>query len=721
MKFHLRLLPWLALGSFLLAPSVLAVSQTVDLGGAVTSGTLASGNFTIGRLHFVITAGGGFTITQTGGRLYVAENQAAGDFKMIVTADTGGEYGMKSIYIDQQSTGGPAGWGPYLSAAFGGTGTSIPLSSLTGSTTISFEAFGYRTGQQLLVEDLENLGGAIGEMRTIIYLDNFDVDLAAVAPTVTDILRYNPATSPTNADSITWRLTFSEAVTGVDASDFVISGTTATITGISGSGTTYNVTISGGNLASLEGSASIGFSGAHSIVNSSGLNLTNLTPTGTNESTYVVSNMRPPTITATGSNPTFTEDGAAVDLFTTVAAAVNDSGQTFSSLQLRVTGVGAEDVLQFGSTTFSLVDGAHSSLTGISGSYNVSVVSGTATISITGLNRTDAQMAALIDGMTFRNTGNNPSSTARVVTLTGATDNGTFFNSATLSLASTVTVTPTNDAPVLTPVSPVLPAITEDETTNVGQTVSALVGSSITDPDSGALTGIALTGTGGTTGVWQYSTDNGTTWTAVGTVSGSSALLLRAVDRIRCVPDTIHAGSASFTYRAWDQTAATSGKQGTKMTATATGGTNPFSTATDAASIVINSAPPTAFADWAADVFSSADLANVAISGANADPDGTGVTNLLRYALDLPARGPVSAPTVVAYDGGAATLSLSFTVRALATDLTYAVQTSSDLATWTTVATYTATAAKRTVNHAATVPVGATRYFVRLQVTVTGP
>src|SRR5438874_832734 len=41
--------------------------------------------------------------------------------------------------------------------------------------------------------------------------------------------RSNPATSPTNADTLTYLVTFSEAVTGLTASNFSSSGTTATI------------------------------------------------------------------------------------------------------------------------------------------------------------------------------------------------------------------------------------------------------------------------------------------------------------------------------------------------------------------------------------------------------------------------------------------------------------------------------------------------------------
>ena len=42
-----------------------------------------------------------------------------------------------------------------------------------------------------------------------------------------DIEYEMPGSSPTNTDSLTWRVTFSEAVDGVGATDFQRSGATA--------------------------------------------------------------------------------------------------------------------------------------------------------------------------------------------------------------------------------------------------------------------------------------------------------------------------------------------------------------------------------------------------------------------------------------------------------------------------------------------------------------
>ncbi len=68
------------------------------------------------------------------------------------------------------------------------------------------------------------------------------------APTVQSIDRAGD--NPTNASSVDWTVTFSESVSGVDSSDFALvqSGGVAgaSITGVSGSGTTYTVTANTG-------------------------------------------------------------------------------------------------------------------------------------------------------------------------------------------------------------------------------------------------------------------------------------------------------------------------------------------------------------------------------------------------------------------------------------------------------------------------------------------
>ena len=101
------------------------------------------------------------------------------------------------------------------------------------------------------------------------------------APRVASIARQNPTVSPTNADSLTWRVTFSEAVSNVDAADFAVSGTTATVTAVAAvSGLTgaYDVSASGGNLAALNATVTLAISSSHNIEDGASNALTNTPP-----------------------------------------------------------------------------------------------------------------------------------------------------------------------------------------------------------------------------------------------------------------------------------------------------------------------------------------------------------------------------------------------------------------------------------------------------------
>ncbi|MCA9472514.1 MAG: DUF4347 domain-containing protein [Nitrospira sp.] len=173
------------------------------------------------------------------------------------------------------------------------------------------------------------------------------------------------------------------------------------------------------------------------------------------------------------------------------------------------------------------------------------------------------------------------------VTATATVDLGGGSYGDTSELA--LNMTATNNAPVLTPASPTLTSITEDDTNNSGDLISAIVTTDITDADSGAVEGIAITSVNASNGTWQYNTGSG--WTDVGTVSNASALLLRSTDSLRFVPDGQNADAASVTYRAWDQT---SGAAGSKVDVSTNGGTTAYSSATDTASLTVtavNDAP----------------------------------------------------------------------------------------------------------------------------------
>ncbi|WP_020472909.1 DUF4394 domain-containing protein [Zavarzinella formosa] len=94
------------------------------------------------------------------------------------------------------------------------------------------------------------------------------------------------------------------------------------------------------------------------------------------------------------------------------------------------------------------------------------------------------------------------------------------------------------------------------DTNNQGDLVSDLIGGQITDPDPAALSGVAVVGSTGTNGEWEYTTDGGANWKQLGAVSDTSATLLDTspFDRLRFVPNSKAPNTATLTFRAWDQT-----------------------------------------------------------------------------------------------------------------------------------------------------------------------
>lgn len=95
------------------------------------------------------------------------------------------------------------------------------------------------------------------------------------APTATSFTRQTPSPSLTNADILVFRVTFSEAVQNVTTADFSVNGTTtATVTNVAtadaGAGLLWNVTVSGGDLATFEGTVGLNVSNSLDITDAVG-------------------------------------------------------------------------------------------------------------------------------------------------------------------------------------------------------------------------------------------------------------------------------------------------------------------------------------------------------------------------------------------------------------------------------------------------------------------
>lgn len=162
---------------------------------------------------------------------------------------------------------------PQLLLETGTTDRNAIYTSGSGSATLTFQ-YTVVAGDSSLDLDYASanaltlnggtITGAIGDAVLILpkpgnpafvsLADNKNIAIDSSGnPSLVSISRQNPVTSPTNSNSLVFRVAFSEAVKNVDVNDFVATGTTAAlpslVTPVSGS--IFDITISGGDLASL--------------------------------------------------------------------------------------------------------------------------------------------------------------------------------------------------------------------------------------------------------------------------------------------------------------------------------------------------------------------------------------------------------------------------------------------------------------------------------------
>ncbi|MBB2149928.1 MBG domain-containing protein [Pedobacter gandavensis] len=169
-----------------------------------------------------------------------------------------------------------------------------------------------------------------------------NIAINGIRPTVTSIVRTAGAAAVTNANSVSFTVTFSEIVSGVDLVDFVLTTTgnlvAPGISTIAGSGTTYTVTAITG--------ISTGTGTLRLDLDNSGTGITaasgNTISTGyTSGQTYTVDRTIPtiPTLTiASGnSNPQIARTGDVVTLSITASEAINLPSVTINASPVIVT------------------------------------------------------------------------------------------------------------------------------------------------------------------------------------------------------------------------------------------------------------------------------------------------------------------------------------------------------------------------------------------------
>jgi len=160
---------------------------------------------------------------------------------------------------------------------------------------------------------------------------------------------------------------------------------------------------------------------------------------------------------------------------------------------------------------------------------------------------------------------------------------------------------------------------------------------------------------------WQVSTDGRNTWMNLvegDSISGTTAGTLTIVD--------VPVGLAGNYYRA-------------------VANNSVASASSDFAALTVLAS----FAGWRVEQFSSDELADITISGPTADPDGDGFANIVEYALGLSAKSADHSglPEVIT---SATDWIYTYVKPTDRLDLSYIVETSTDLETWTTSGVTTA-------------------------------
>ena len=169
-----------------------------------------------------------------------------------------------------------------------------------------------------------------------------------------------------------------------------------------------------------------------------------------------------------------------------------------------------------------------------------------------------------------------------------ATGGSSAFSTA--SATATVATLRVNTAPVLADSGGgALEPVPEDTADPTGTSVAVVVGTAMTDVDPGTPPGIAVTTTTGAgNGTWEYSTNGGGSWRPVGIVSEAASIPLQGSHLVRFRPSPDFNGTASISFRAWDQSAGHAGVPIDLSAAGAVGGSTAFSTASRTAWITIS-------------------------------------------------------------------------------------------------------------------------------------
>ncbi len=222
--------------------SLLGESVTVDVRYTVTTQELVPIDVSLYSATFTVTAG-----LEVSGQA-VSTTYKSGGFNQTISGSIAIDVGTNTLAVGFAGTQQPGS----ITFIF----TSLADQSASKVTTVTqTSASGFTPGiNQPLVPTVSANTVSVGfiplgfqpgvsynQTSTLTFVDAVGGDVTP--PTVSSITRANA--SPSNAASVQYTVTFSESVTGVDTSDFALatSGTAGTVSGVTGSGSTYTVTV----------------------------------------------------------------------------------------------------------------------------------------------------------------------------------------------------------------------------------------------------------------------------------------------------------------------------------------------------------------------------------------------------------------------------------------------------------------------------------------------
>jgi len=224
------------------------------------------------------------------------DNKFNGIIANIVVNPNAGTPGATNVTFENtmiESTGFTVVNGTGLTAPTNTSGNIIdtdPLftNSSTGDLTLQETSPAVDKGNNAYAVGSFDLAGNQRILATTIDMGAYERD--QTAPNTTSFTRKNPLEESTSADELTFLVTFNEDVKDVDVADFEATGTTASITVKQLTASTYDVLLSGGDLAGLNGTVGLNFSSSMNITDLASNALPNTEPT--TDETYLLINLK---------------------------------------------------------------------------------------------------------------------------------------------------------------------------------------------------------------------------------------------------------------------------------------------------------------------------------------------------------------------------------------------------------------------------------------------